>query len=88
MALVLPGEVVALPDVCPAVAAGVLARTPLEAVPLTSGVGVGRLRLIQQLAQVEEVLVRGGALGQRGSAPFGNEGVRSHSGALASKRCG
>ena len=37
----LPGEVVALPDVGPAVAAGVLVRAPLEAVRLAASAGVG-----------------------------------------------
>ena len=45
--LVLPGEVVALPDVGPAVAAGVPARSSLEAVRLTRRVGVGWSRFAQ-----------------------------------------
>ena len=54
--LVFPGEVVALPDVGPAVAAGVSARSSLEAVRLTRRVGVGWRRFAQQTAQVDEVL--------------------------------
>ena len=52
--LVLPGEVMALPDVGPAVAAGVLARAPLETVRLARRVRLGRRRLAQQPAQVDE----------------------------------
>ena len=48
--LVFPGEVVALPDVGPAVAAGVPARSSLEAVRLTRRVGVGWRRFAQRSA--------------------------------------
>ena len=47
LALVFPGEVVALPDVRPAVAAGVLARAAFEAVRLAGRVGLDRRRLAQ-----------------------------------------
>ena len=57
-ALVLPGEVMALPNVGPAIAAGFLARAALEAVVLAGGVGLGGGRLIQQPAQVDEVFLR------------------------------
>ena len=60
--LVFPGEVVALPDVGPAVAAGVPARSSLEAVRLTRRVGVGWRQFAQQTAQVDEVLLRRRAL--------------------------
>ena len=50
LALVFPGEVMPLPHVCPAVAAGLLARAPLEAVRLAGRVGLGWLRLVEQLA--------------------------------------
>ena len=55
-----------LPDVRPAVAARVLAGTPLEAVRLAGRVGLDRRRLAQQPAQVDEVLLRGRALLQLG----------------------
>ena len=81
--LVLPGEVVALPDVRPAVAARVLARAPLEAVRRAGRVGLDRRRLAQQPAQVDEVLLRGRALLQLGGPPLGDELVRRHAAALA-----
>ena len=80
LTLVLPGEVVALPDIGPAVAAGVLPRAPLEAVPLARRVRIGRRRLVQQMAQVDEVLLRCRALLQRRGPPLRDEGVGSHGG--------
>ena len=78
LALVLPGEVMALPDVGPASTAGVLANPALEAVRRADRVVGGRLGLIQQLAEVEEVLVRCRPLRQRGGPPLGDELVRRH----------
>ena len=78
LALVLPGEVVALPDVGPAVAAGVLARAALEAVTRAGRVGFGGGWLAQQPAQVDEVLLRRRALLQLRSAPLLDELVRGH----------
>ena len=68
----------ALPDIGPAVAAGVLASPALEAVRLPARVGVGQLGFIQQLARVEEVLLRCRPLRQRGGPPLGDELVRRH----------
>ena len=76
--LVFPGEVVALPDVGPAVAAGVPARSSLEAVRLTRRVGVGWRRFAQQTAQVDEVLLRCRALLQFGGLPLRDELVWCH----------
>jgi hypothetical protein len=39
----------ALPDVGPALAARGLGGTPLEAVPIATWIGVGRLGLVQEL---------------------------------------
>ena len=50
--LVLPGEVVAFPDVGPAVAAGVLVRAPLKAVRLAGRVRLGRCRLVEQTVTI------------------------------------
>ena len=72
-ALVFPGEVVAFPDVGPALAARVLARAALETIGLAGWVGFSRRRLIQQPAEVDEVLLRTGTLLQRRGAPLGNE---------------
>ena len=84
--LVFPGEVVALPDVGPAVAARVFTRAALEAVRLAGRVGLDRRRLAQQPAQVDEVLLRGRALLQLGGPPLGDELVRRHAAALARGR--
>jgi hypothetical protein len=47
----------ALPDVGPTVAAGVLAGAALEAVRLAGRVSLGRGRLAEQPAQVDEMLL-------------------------------
>ena len=80
LALVLPAEVAAHPDVGPAVAAVGLVDAALEGVPGAVGVGLGRLGLAEQVAQVEEVLLAGGALGERHLLPLGDEFLRSHPG--------
>ena len=77
-ALVFPAEAAALPDVRPAFAAGGLGGAALEAVPLALGVGVGRLGLVQQLAQVVEVRLRRRPLLEVGRLPFGDELLRRH----------
>ena len=77
-ALVLPGEVVPLPHVGPTVAAGILASATLEAVRLPRRVGLGRRRLAEQPAQVDEVLLRGRALLERRGAPLADELMRRH----------
>ena len=84
-ALVLPGEAVALPHVGPAIAAAVLARAALEAVALARGVRLGRRRLAQQPAEVDEVLLRRGALLELRRPPLGNERARRHGFHLAMK---
>ena len=56
--LVLPGEVMALPDIGPAVTATVLASPPLKTVRLAGRVDVRGLGFAQQLAEVEEMLLR------------------------------
>jgi hypothetical protein len=64
LALVLPGEVAALPDVGPALAAGGFRRAALEGISIALGVGVGRRVLAQERAEVIEVRLRGGTLGE------------------------
>ena len=81
--LLLPGEVVPLPDVRPAVAARVLARAAFEAVRLAGRVGLDRRRFAQQPAQVDEVLLRGRALLQLGGPPLADELVRRHAAVLS-----
>ena len=80
LALVLPGEVVPLPHVGPAGGAAIFAGVALEAIMRAVRIGLRGRGLVQQPAQVEEMLLRGGDFLQRGSAPLGDEGCRSHSG--------
>ena len=75
-ALVLPAEMAAHPDVGPAVAAVGLADAPLEGVVRAVGVGLGGLGLVQQLAQVEEMLLAGAPLGELRPPPLGDELLR------------
>ena len=77
-ALVLPREVVALPDVGPPVAPAVLAGALLEAVALARRIGLRGRRLAEHAAQVDEVLLGRGALLEFGGAPLGDELARSH----------
>ena len=77
-ALVLPGEAVPLPHVGPAVDTGLLAGALLEAVGLAGRVGLGRRRLSEEPAQVDEVLLRGGAFLQLRRPPLGDEFTRGH----------
>ena len=78
LALVFPREVVALPDVGPAVAAGVPARSSLEAVRVPGRVGLGWRRLAEQATQVDEVLLGRGAFFQLGGPPLRYEFVWCH----------
>jgi hypothetical protein len=78
LALVLPAEAGAAPDVGPAVAAAGLGRAILEGEPLADRVGLGRRGLVEQPAQVDEMLLRRRALLERGVPPFANEGVGRH----------
>ncbi len=55
LALVLPREAAALPDIGLAFASSVLPRTVLEAVPATCRIGVGRHRLAERAARGDEV---------------------------------
>ena len=71
--LVLPGEAVPLPHIRPAVAAGLPAGALLEAVGVAGRIGLGRRRLVQEPAQVDEVLLRGRALLQLRRPPLGDE---------------
>ena len=86
LALVLPGEVVALPHVGPTAAARVLARAALEAIMLAGGVVFGWRRLAEQPAQVDEVLLRRRALLELDGAPLGDELVRRQ-GATRARIC-
>ena len=76
LALVLPGEAVAPPDVGPAAAAGVFARAAFEAVALPARVVFGGCRFFQEPAEVDEVLLRGGALVQLRGPPLSDKLLR------------
>ena len=78
LTLVFPGEVMAFPHIRPAVTAGVSASTTFEAVVVAGRVGFGRRQLVQQPAEVDEVLLRRRALLQLGGAPLVDELVRRH----------
>ena len=63
LALVLPGEVAALPDVGEAIAADGLLGALLEGVPVAGRVGLVGGRHAEHAAEVDEVLLGGGPLG-------------------------
>jgi len=78
LALILPTEEAALPDIGETVAPAMLGGTLLEAERLAGGVGRGGRGMVEDAAEVEKVLLRGGALLQLHLAPLGNELVDSH----------
>ncbi len=78
LALVLPAEAGAFPHVRPAIPAPGLGGALLEAVPGAGGVGLGGRGLVQEAAQIEKVLLGGGALLEVGVSPFGDELVGGH----------
>ena len=77
--LVLPAEEPALPDVGEAFASAVLGGALLEAERLVGGVGGGGRGMAKDVAEVEEMLMRGGSLLQLHLAPLGDELVDGHS---------
>ncbi len=86
LAFVLEGEEVLLPHVGPAVAAAVLGGAALEREPFALGIGVGRLGVVEQLAQVEEVLLRAGALREVRLLPLDEETGDVHAWRLPRRR--
>lgn len=72
-ALVLPGEVPALPHVGKAMPAKGLGDALLKGVACARLVGLYGMGLAQHLAEVAEVRLRGGALAQGGSLPAGDK---------------
>ena len=80
MALVLPGEEAALPDVGEAVPSPGLLDPALEGVLLAGGIGLVGGGLPHHPAQVDEVLLGRGLLGRGGAAPFLREGGRGQGG--------
>jgi hypothetical protein len=80
LALVLPAEEAALEDIRKTLPAAQLGCTVLEGEGCALGIRVGRRGVIQQPAEVEEMLVGRRALFERGLAPFDNEGLGGEGG--------
>src|SRR5208337_3765184 len=76
--LVFPGEKALLPDVRPAFAAAGLRRAFLEGEMIADRVILNWCRMVEQAAKVDEVLLGGGAFGERHRFPFANEVLRRH----------
>lgn len=76
LALVFPGEAALAPDIGPAVAAARLLRA--QAIGLAERIGFGRRLLADQVAKVDEVLLRRLPLAQRRVAPLPDEIRRLH----------
>ena len=86
LALVFPAEVAAHPHVGPALAAVGLLHAVLEGVPGAVRVGLGRLGLAEQFAQVEKMLLAGAPLGEVDALPLGDELLRGHGTAFPGAR--
>ena len=78
LAFVLPGEAVPFPNIGPTVAAGVLPGAALEAIAFADRVALGRRRLAQEPAEVDEVFLRGRAFLQFRRSPLSDELTRRH----------
>ena len=81
LALVFPAEAILLPHVREAVAPAVLLDALLEA-EIFAGRILGRRGMLQQAAQVQEMLLRGGAFLQLHFPPFRDEFGNVHRGLL------
>lgn len=73
LALILPAEEPALPDIRLPAPAATHHGTALEGEPFPGPIHLGRLRVFNHLAEVEEMLLGSGALGQFDRSPLGNE---------------
>jgi hypothetical protein len=82
LALVLPAELLLQPDVGPALLAVGRVDALLEGVPTSGRIDVSRLRLAEDSAQVGEVRLAGGPLGQVGGLPASDEVMGRHGGRL------
>ena len=83
-AFVLPGETAALPDVGVALAAGRLRDPALEGVGVAVRVRLGGGGLVEQAAEVDEVLSRGCGLFLFDAVPFVGEVVGGDAGTYGS----
>ena len=78
LAFILPAEPGLHPDVGPALAAVGFLDALLEGVPGAFGVHFGGFGLVQEFAQVQEVLLTGAALGKVRLSPLGDELLGGH----------
>ncbi len=78
--LVFPGEEALFPDVGPAIAAADLGRALFEGEMVAHRIILGGRRVVEEPAEVDEMLLRGLALGQRDRLPFLDEILRGHRG--------
>jgi len=93
LALVLPAEVAAFPDVGPAIPSAGLVNAALEGEGGALWIGLRRLGVAEKVAQVQEMLLAGGPLRETDPLPLGHELLRCHgrpSGGLVAARsdCG
>ncbi len=75
---VFPAEMIAHPDIGPALFVFAGFHAFLEGVPSAVGIGLGRLGLAEQFAEVEKVLLAGAPLGEGHALPLGDELLRGH----------
>jgi hypothetical protein len=81
--LVLPSEEVLLPDVGESLAAAGLGGSLLERELFSGRVRRNRVLMLEKLAEIEEVSVRGRPLRERDRLPFFDEFGRCHAPAIA-----
>ena len=75
---VLPGEEALLPDIGPSFAAADLGRALFEGKMVADRIVLGGSRVVEQPAEVDEMLLRRRPFGQRHRLPFADEVLRGH----------
>ena len=83
--LVFPAKAALAPDVRKAAASGGLGRVTLEGEPLALRIGLRWGRLSEQVAEVEEVFLRGGVFVELAGLPLGDEFGGGHRGRVESE---
>ena len=73
LAFVFPAKEILFPDIGEAIAAAVLFRAFFKAEGFARGIGLGGRGMAQHAAQVEEMLLRGGAFLELDFSPLGDE---------------
>lgn len=76
--LVFPAELLIEPDIGPTLAIVGRVDAFLKREPFARRINIGGLGMIEQFAQIEEVLLIGAAFRKVGGLPFGDELVRGH----------